>query len=57
MFEYAVAKKWHSVQHLPDGLTLIADPTNKRLIKVDRQGVSPSDPPRRPSMFLAIHFI
>lgn len=38
VFEYAVAKECHSVQRLPDGLTLIEDPSNKRLIEVDRQG-------------------
>ena len=38
VFEHAVAKECHSVQRLPDGLTLIEDPSNKRLIEVDRQG-------------------
>ncbi len=38
VFEYPVAKECHSVQRLPDGLTLIEDPSNKRLIEVDRHG-------------------
>jgi hypothetical protein len=38
VFEYQIAQECHSVQRLPDGLTLIEDPTNKRLIEVDRQG-------------------
>jgi hypothetical protein len=38
VFEFPVAKECHSVQRLPDGLTLIEDPSNKRLVEVDRQG-------------------
>jgi len=38
VFEYKIAQECHSVQRLPDGLTLIEDPTQKRLIEVDRQG-------------------
>lgn len=38
VFEYAVPRECHSVQRLPDGLTLVDDPTNKRLLEVDRQG-------------------
>jgi len=38
IFEYPIAQECHSVQRLPDGLTLIEDPTNKRLIEVDRHG-------------------
>jgi hypothetical protein len=38
VFEYKIAQECHSVQRLPDGLTLIEDPTNQRLIEVDRQG-------------------
>ena len=38
VFEYAIAQECHSVQRLPDGLTLIEDPANKRLIEVDRDG-------------------
>lgn len=38
VFEYKIARECHSVQRLPDGLTLISDPANQRLIEVDRQG-------------------
>jgi hypothetical protein len=38
VFEYKIDQECHSVQRLPDGLTLIEDPTHKRLIEVDRQG-------------------
>jgi len=38
VFEYKIAQECHSVQRLPDGLTLILDPANQRLIEVDRQG-------------------
>ena len=38
VFEYRVPGECHSVQRLPDGLTLIGDPANRRLIEVDRQG-------------------
>ena len=38
VFEYKILQECHSVQRLPDGLTLIEDPTNQRLIEVDRQG-------------------
>ncbi len=37
-FEYKIAQECHSVQRLPDGLTLIEDPSNRRLIEVDRTG-------------------
>ena len=38
VFEYRVPGECHSVQRLPDGLTLIEDPANRRLIEVDRRG-------------------
>jgi hypothetical protein len=38
IFEYAVEQECHSVQRLPDGLTLIEDPVHRRLIEVDRNG-------------------
>ncbi|MDO8540044.1 MAG: hypothetical protein Q7S40_06335 [Opitutaceae bacterium] len=38
VFEYKISQECHSVQRLPDGLTLIGDPSNQRLIEVDRQG-------------------
>jgi hypothetical protein len=38
VFEFSVAQECHSVQRLSDGLTLIEDPSNRRLIEVDRQG-------------------
>lgn len=38
VFEYKVPPECHSVQRLPDGLTLISDPANQRLIEVDRAG-------------------
>jgi hypothetical protein len=38
VFEYPIAGECHSVQRLPDGLTLIEDPANRRLLEVNRQG-------------------
>lgn len=38
VFEFDIAEECHSVQRLPDGLTLIEDPAHRRLIEVDRDG-------------------
>ena len=38
VFQYPIQQECHSVQRLPNGLTLIEDPVNKRLIEVDRTG-------------------
>ena len=38
VFQYPIKQECHSVQRLPGGLTLIEDPTNRRLIEVDHNG-------------------
>lgn len=38
VFQYPIKQECHSVQRLPGGVTLIEDPTNRRLIEVDHNG-------------------